>query len=248
MKSTLTDNELIEQFLLGRLTDKEVQRFKTRLEKDREFRRKYNLIRTFPEMMSEEGREELQKQQAEKLERETEKHSTGYSHRNRIIVLAAVAFVIITGMVLFLLLKGVRQKQENAVVTENPPEETIAASPVAAPVKDTQAAVINKPEQPVAKVIREDEPISPSGPVVLLTPDDGKVFRRNEPVHFSWKMETDSFTRFFIFSESREKPVLWRGIRPGVREYEVPGNYLYPGKFYWFVGNRAQKKTFIIAE
>src|ERR1035437_5189151 len=46
MNDDPVDNELIERYLLGKLTDAEVRSFKIRLGADREFARKFRLIST----------------------------------------------------------------------------------------------------------------------------------------------------------------------------------------------------------
>ena len=65
---------------------------------------------------------------------------------------------------------------------------------------------------------------------------------------FNWTQKTDSFTRFYIISELHDQVMFWRGIKPGIREYKVPGNYLFPGKYYWYIGTKEEKHTFIINE
>ena len=68
MSTDLADNALIEKYLLRKLSDKEVEAFELRLEDDREFSRKFRLIKTFPEMMSEEGRKEMEGKMNEAIE------------------------------------------------------------------------------------------------------------------------------------------------------------------------------------
>ena len=248
MKHTLADNELIELFMLGKLSEKEIRAFQERRAKDREFRRKCNLIRTFPEMMSEEGRREFEKKQAEKVALESEKRSGGLPKKYRIIAWAAVSVLIIAGVVLFFIFKRDSQQVENTADKEIPASKGNVAQPLALPVKDTQAVISIKQEQPAEQAPREIGSGNLSGAIGLLKPAEGKEFSRKEAIRFTWTMKTDSFTRFYIVSRNSEKVVLWRGIKPGVREYEVPGNYLYPGKFYWYVGTREQMQTFSISE
>ena len=248
MKITYTDNELIELFLLGKMSDKEIRKFKERVENDREFRRKYRLLKTFPEMMSEEGRRELEQKQAETIAKESEKRSGNSPKKYRMVALVSVSVVALAGVALFFILRKPDPQQGNSAPKENSSPKYKTTETKAAPVKDTQAIVLNKRENPAETVIQKPDSGTSSEAIRLLTPDEGKKFSREEMLRFSWIMKTDSFTRFFIVAEGKEKVVLWRGIRPGIREYTVPGGYLYPGKFYWYIGTREKKKTFIVTE
>jgi len=248
MKNALEDNELIEKFLLGNLTEKEVRAFQERVENEREFRRKYRLIKTFPEMMSEEGRKELEKKQAEKIAQESGKRSRNFPKRHRIIALVAVSMVPLAFVALFFILHLPDHQQKSPAVKENSSPKFNISQIKAGQSKDIQAIVLKKKEQHEEILIYKADSGSSSGAISLLTPAEGKKFSMEEMLRFSWTMRTDSFTRFYIVSEGKEKIVLWRGIRLGVREYTIPGGYLYPGKFYWFVGTKEHKRTFIISE
>ena len=247
MKNTLKDNELIEQFLLGRLSDKETRRFKERIENDREFKRKYRLIKTFPEMMSEEGRKEFEEINAEALEQKSELKSR-HIQKKHFLVWTAISFVALLLATLFLIFRRQSPEIDHAPgEVKSSPKISITHSEPAR-IETNKTIVERKTELSEEKEIRRIDSVTGSRGIELLSPPEGKEISRKEMLQFRWAMKTDSFTRFYIVSEGKEKVVLWRGIRPGVREYTIPGGYLYTGKFYWYIGTKEQKRTFIISE
>jgi len=247
MKNILTDNQLIELFLLGKLTDPEIRKFKERLDNDREFRRKYRLIKTFPEMMSEEGKKEFEIQQSATLVQKS-KEKSGNIPKKKFLIWTTISIVAIIGVSLFFIFNGAHLKNVvNPYKGNSTPEINIRKSTII-PVKVVKADTTHKTDAREVPPIQNADSESLSSAIELIHPDDGKKFIRAEMLKFRWNMKTDSFTRLYIISEELNKVVLWKGIRPGVREYTVPGNYLYPGKFFWYVGTKDQKRTFIIGE
>jgi hypothetical protein len=102
--------------------------------------------------------------------------------------------------------------------------------------------------RPERKEIAESGGNAVQKTISLLSPADGMTVPRKEVILFNWTQKTDSFTRFYIFSELNGQVVLWRGITPGKREYKVPGLYLLPGKYYWYVGSKEEMHTFTVIE
>ncbi|MCX6249855.1 MAG: hypothetical protein NTX61_03790 [Bacteroidetes bacterium] len=247
MSNSPIDNDLIERYLLGKLTDAEIRDFLIRVDDDREFARKFRLIKMFPEMMSETGRMEFEKKQAEALAVEAEKKSRRFPKR-RHLVWAFVSFIALIGIALFFIISGTDHQKGNVVGKENIALTTKMVKPVAVPVKDSLKEKTQQPQQPEKKEIMEITGGAVQKAIDLLTPAEGVTFSKKEMILFNWIQKTDSFTRFYIFSELNDHVVLWRGIRPGTREYKVPGNTLYPGKFYWYVGTKEKRRTFIISE
>jgi hypothetical protein len=239
------DNDLIEKYLLGKLNDAEIRSFKSRLENDREFARKFRLISTFPELMSQPARLEYEKKLAETSAPVLRKRSYRFL-KFRYLVWAVVITFIVTGILLLIMFIGTGNQKQNVVR-----EKTVVPGPkvinaVKAPVKDTQAVIAPLPTE--RKEIREETDGNSKKAIQLLTPAEGMTFSRKEMIQFNWNQKTDSFTHFYIYSELNDHVVLWRGIRPGTREYKVPGNTLYPGKFYWYVGTTDNKRSFIVNE
>jgi len=83
--------------------------------------------------------------------------------------------------------------------------------------------------------------------IALESPANNAGIKRGEEIVFRWKQSTDSFTNFYIISESNNKLAWWRGIKPGIRELTVPAGNFKPGRFYWYVGTRENRRTFIVA-
>jgi hypothetical protein len=248
MKKVVTDNQLIELFLLGKLTDSEIRSFKDRLENDREFRRKHRLIKTFPEMMSEEGKKEFERQQSVTLVQKPKKKS-GNITKKKLFIWTAISIPVIIGASLFFIFYGTHHKNEFVSFKGNSTPEINTSKSTTFPVKDVKADTKRKPEATEVTIVQK-KPDSEafSSAIELILPADGEKFTKAEMLKFRWNMRTDTFTRFYIISEKFNKVVLWKGIRPGIREHTIPGNYLYPGKFFWYVGTKDQKRTFIIGE
>ena len=225
MDEAPNDIDLIERYLLGKLSGEEVRMVEERLEEDHEFARKCRLIRTFPSMMSEQGRIEYEKQTATQPQNKVEKSSfrfpkAGYP------VWAAIAIFVIGIIAFFFFFKSTRHDRQ-MTEGENPAmADTLKKSEIREPGKQTNPPDVDNPAGAVPEAIE------------LLNPADGMTLSRKEEILFNWKQETDSFSNLYIFSELNDKLILWRGIKPGIREYRVPALGFYPGKFYWFVGTK----------
>ncbi|MCX6246771.1 MAG: hypothetical protein NTW10_03465 [Bacteroidetes bacterium] len=240
------DFDLIERYLLGKMTDAERRAFEERLDDDRELARKLRLIRTFPEMMSGPGRIEYEKNRAEAAAGPVKKREPFRFSRRRFLVWAAVAFILILVAALFSVFRGtapgnkIGGQEEKIVIRSDSVKATVA------PVKADPG--VPPPQQPEKKEIGDESGNAGQPPVSLLTPADGMKFSRKEMILFSWNQKTDSLTRFYILSENNDQVVFWRGIRPGIREYKVPCSYLLPGKFYWYVGSKEVRRAFVVSE
>ena len=240
-----TDIDLIERYLLGKMTDADIRSFEARLGNDRELARKFRLITTFPEMMSDTGRLEYEKKLVEAAEPVVKKKPFRVQRR-RYFIWAAVSFTVIIAIALLLIFKESDQQKTNIVREENVVRKENIVKDTAAPVKDTPA--VTPQLRPVKKEIREVAGNKGQKAIELLTPADGMKFSRKEVIMFNWTQKTDSFTRFYIISIPHDQVLYWRCVRPGIREYKVPGSYLFPGVYYWYVGRKEDKRTFIISE
>jgi len=243
MNKNASDSDLIERYLLGKMTDADIRNFEARLGDDRELARKFRLIKTFPEMMSEQGRIEYEKKRAEASAQVVKKKPFRFS-KPRYIFLSVFSAIVLTGIALIFMRIG--HKKENIVQKEIVVQKTNTFKAEVATIKDTAGAALR--HQPETKEIPGVAGNAVQKTISLLTPADGMKFSRKEVILFTWTQKTDSFTRFYIFSELHEQVVFWRGVRPGIREYKVPGSYLLPGKFYWYIGRKEEKRTFTIAE
>ncbi|MEI7662790.1 MAG: hypothetical protein WCK34_11345 [Bacteroidota bacterium] len=235
MNASQNDIDLIERYLLGKLTDAEIHAFEARLEEDREFARKCRLIKTFPEMMSEAGRVEYGKLAEVEAAPEVVKKKFRIPLPGN-LAWGALAIVLIVAVALYFIMNA-RPVEDKAVKTESPLLTDTSAVPVKqAPEKKPEISGVDNPVNPVQRAIELDNPA------------DGMTLSRKEDHLFNWQQETDSFTNFYIYSELQDKMVFWRGIKPGIREYKVPAKFLYPGRFYWYVGTKEVKRSFVISE
>jgi hypothetical protein len=236
-----TDIELIERYLLGKMTDADKRSFENRLYDDRELARKLRLIRTFPEMMSEQGRIEFEKNRVEASAKAVKKKSFRFP-KPRYILWTAFSAIALTGIALVFMWIG--HRKENIIRKENVAQKENIKTEVAT-IKDT-AGVMPRNQPEMKKIPEVLNAVQKA--IELLTPAEGMNFSGKEAILFKWIQKTDTFTRFYIVSELNDQVVFWRGIRPGVREYKVPVNYLYPGTYYWYVGRKEVKHTFTVSE
>jgi hypothetical protein len=247
------DNELIESYLLGRLNETEARDFLLRVEDDREFARKFRLIKTFPELMSEEGRRELERQQAQAVPGEKKKASRHFPKRKTVAWSAAIVLVLILSAILFLFI--VPGTKNGTVVTGDTvrkakelPVSPVPVKPVAPVPADTakKAATTKASSEgtgPVAIPVKEAQ-----DGIRLLSPADDAKFSRNDLIRFEWAMKADTFTRLYVVSRTTGKTALWRGIRPGTRSLEVPGTTFYPDRYDWYVGTKEHSRSFVVYE
>jgi len=247
------DNDLIERYLLGKLTDAEIRSFKVRLDDDREFARKFRLFSMFPEMMSEPARIEYEKKLAEVATPVVRKKQKRL-FKPKYFIGAAVLIIIATGILLLLKFTGTGNRTQEVVKEVKSVQEPIVFKTPVAPAKDTQTIKVQKDTQtvkmtqPEKKEIPEVKKGAVQKAIELFNPAEGMTFSRKDMIRFKWTQKTDSFTRFYIYSVLNDHVILWRGIPPGIREYKVPGNTLNPGKFYWYVGTKEKKRSFIVSE
>jgi hypothetical protein len=231
------DKDLIERYLLGKLTDSETRQFNEKVEKDHEFARKQRLISMFPEMMSPQGKKEYDEKMAALVE-STAKPVKIHLPTPRNIIWISTALVLAV-LVTFLLVNLMRHKDSPAgeIPKSSRSADTIKAVPPLPKEPET------KQEQPVITTqvkAREDA-------IELVRPSDASIFYRSDEIVFQWIQPVDTFTRIYIYSATTDKLILWRGIRPGIRELRVPGKTFYPGSFYWYVGRNDTRQTFTVA-
>ncbi|MEI6681623.1 MAG: hypothetical protein WCO44_03295 [Bacteroidota bacterium] len=229
------DNDLIEKYLLGNLSDAEVRSFEARLGDDREFARKYRLMKTFPEMMSEAGKLEYEKKFTVVPEILPEKKKI-HLPKSGYFVWGAI-FIAFVGISVFVFNHRSSFHPDPVTQEEQPAETTGIRTP--APPQHESTTVLPAVDNPVETAPEVIE---------LVDPADGIALTRKDDILFNWKQKTDSFTNFYIYSEVQDKMVFWRGIKPGIREYRVPIKFLRPGKFYWYVGTKDVRRTFTISE
>ncbi len=246
MSNELNDTDLIEQYLLGKLSDAEIRNVEARLRNDREFARKYRLITTFPEMMSSQGRLEYEKKLAEATVPVKKKKPFRFQ-RPRHFKWAVLGSILVIAVALFFFFMRSNNKYENVVRKENVVHEAPIVKAPVFPLNDTTAGLQQHQEQE-KKESQEVTGGAMQKAIELTTPSVDAKFSSNETIIFNWKQKTDSFTRFYIFSELHDQVVYWRGIKPGIREHKLPASYLYPGTYYWYVGTKADKRTFTISE
>lgn len=196
-------------------------------------------------MMSEPARLEYQKILAEAAAA-TVKKKPFHFIKPLYIILITTSFILIIGIVLLFLFIGKGHQKENIVREENVIHKA-GGFKSTAPVKNT-LAVSPPVRQQEKKETWEITGGSGRKAIELLNPANGMKFSRKDMILFNWTQKTDSFTRFYIISELHDQVMFWRGIKPGIREYKVPGNYLFPGKYYWYIGTKEEKHTFIINE
>jgi hypothetical protein len=243
------DNVLIEKYLLGQLSDTEIEDFNCRVNCDHEFARKFRLIKTFPEMMSEAGRIEMDRKLNEAVEQVLARKASHKTIKKWLLGISAV--VIALGIILIIIFPVLNQsgkapKEEEISVKTS--QEKVIAPKVAAVKKDIPAPV----PQPVTQVVKEVQSSASPVPTLKITgavfPSGGAICSRKETIDFKWTQKCDTFTRLCIYSETNGKLMLWRGVTPGLQEYKIPGDYLLPGKFYWYVRSKEDKHSFTVVE
>lgn len=244
MNNELGDNDLIERYLLGKLSDADIRFVESRLDDDHEFARKHRLLTTFPEMMSKEGRLEFEKQHAQTAApvlKEKRKHFLKKRH-----LIWLIFFILIIGTAFVVISRLANRPKTNS---DAPKETRLSSNPVKSelvPVKDTtRGKARTEPQTPEIPGVNKE---SSERSIELLNPGNDLKFSRNQTILFQWKQKTDTFTRFYIISELKNDVVYWRGVKPGIREYKVPASSLYPGKYYWYVGTNKEKRTFTVTE
>ena len=200
-----------------------------RLGEDREFARKYRLRKTFPEMMNDAGDVDSENIVAETPNPKIEGKYSILKKPNY-LVWGAIAVIIIG---IFIILSVFRPGEMFTILKH-------------VPLNDSNT--IQKVNQSSRITVHQDSDSTMRKPIELNSPDDGVMFSRKDEILFSWELETDTFTNLYVFSESNHKLVWWRGIKPGIRENKVPAINFLPGRFYWYVGSKDVKRTFIIDE
>jgi hypothetical protein len=242
------DNDLIEKYLLGKLDDREIAAFNYRLGEDREFARKFRLIKTFPEMMSEAGRIEFEKKLSQAVERVMDV-KTNRSGKKLLLIWGSVSVIGVAGIILLIFFLSKNRTEQPSAREQHPvPEGTAVKTIPAKARKDTIATAVQSSSQPGEKEMIKGTAIADQKKAGPASPDGGTKFSRKEMILFQWTQKSDTFTRLYIYTETGDNLMLWRGIMPGIQEYKIPGSYLMPGKFYWCVGKKENRHSFVVIE
>ena len=260
MNTEAEDIALIERYLAGKLTPAEVFNFEYRLADDREFARKFRLIKNFPELMKEAGAVATEPsvaavplpekakdavplpEKAKNAVHLPEKAKDAVPFKAVYLLWGALIVISVSIIIFFIIIKTNRSWGDEDAKGTLPVNEPSAMS------KEQTTDTISG-EQTAGTLSMEQKPgIKKKEPIELKTPGDGMAFNRIGDILFRWEMETDTFTNLFIYEEAGDQLVWWRGIKPGIREHKVPAIYFPPGRFYWYVGTKEVKRTFIIQE
>ena len=260
MSNDSTDIDLIERYLLGKLSGAELGNVEARLDDDREFARKYRMIKMFPEMMSEAGRRELEQKRAEAAapavkkkavkrpalleEKKAEQKKSPRLPKRRIFLWGGIVIIAASCIVLLFIYTGRNQPKADVIKEENAGRVAGIINKEVVPVKDSTIVKNEQPEKPEPPAVVGE---NLGKAIALISPADGMTFFKKDSIRFSWAQKTDSFTRFYIVSDLHNQVVYWRGVRLGVRAYKVPANYLFPGKYYWYVGTKEEKRSFLVS-
>ena len=241
MNTDTEDIALIERYLAGKLTPAEVFNFEYRLDDDREFARKFRLIKSFPGLMKEADAAATEPSVAAvPIPEKVRDHNVPF--KAVYLLWGALIVISVSVLIFFIIIKTNRSRGDEEVQGTLPVNEPSAIS------KGQTTNTISR-EQPADTISGEQKPESKmKKPVELKTPDDGMAFNRIGDILFRWELETDTFTNIYIYEEAGDQLIWWRGIKPGIREHKVPAIYFPPGRFYWYVGTKEVKRTFIIQE
>lgn len=264
MDKDTEDIELIERFLKGELTHAEAVDFETRVDEDHEFARKLRLRKTFPSLFNAKGQDaivmEVDAEPEEPEEPRPEKKGSKPAGRRILIVIAGIMLLAVIIFLVVQLILPWRDLLKNAVPSGSFSAKPSVVKKPGALKSVTPSSAVNKPSEaqipsaqnPVpAQAVRTDSPLKPAAPpqpVELLLPIDNEVVGRGQDVVFRWKMQTDTFTNFYLISLANNKLAWWRGIKPGVRELTLPAINFKAGKFYWYVGSKEFKRILIVAD
>jgi len=251
MSKEQEDIDLIERHLSGKLTHAEAVDFETRLGEDHEFARKLRLRKTFPSLFKAEGHDEIVMDLSETPEPVVRKKKVR-SQKSRNIAWTIMVLILI-GLITYFLISvtgwpsGQSPEQKpvaaakKAEVRPNVPLKATAKPEAPAPT-----SAVPSTAQPTEKPATRETAFGPEKAIVLETPADGMVFNRSDELVFRWSIKTDTFTNFYLISETSEKLAWWRGIRPGTRECIIPANKLSSGRFYWYVGRKEYMRRITI--
>lgn len=245
MGSETEDIELIERYLEGKLDHQELRDFNRRLDEDREFARKVRIRQTFPTLVTEPA-------DNRSLTPDTGTNSqapaSGTRKFIRIIlsIIGALLVVVLTGFIFLFSSKK---------IPNNPSESLRQLWEKSEPSLTGRDSVLKNPAvaQPFVPEPRTSDTARPTSlyrtnAIELVVPEHEQTFSRNEAILFQWEQSTDSSTNFYIVSVSGKKIYYWKGIKPGIHEYLLPARTFIPGRYDWFVGTRANKRSFIITD
>jgi hypothetical protein len=251
--TTSADIDLIERYLAGKLSPSEKMDFEFRLEDDRELARKLRMRQNFPSLFKAEGSDAIE------MELNQELTSGGAASAGRKAlkwILPALLVMLIAGVTVYFIfapesISDTRKKPAPVVKerSKTPPEPRKQVATVLTPKDMIRPGTPEPTVTPTVNTVApENKPVSSGkGPVELLTPANRTEVLRGQEIVFQWKMATDSFTNFYLYSAGH-KLAIWRGIPPGIRQIKLDAAKFKPGEFYWYIGNKNYRRTLIIRE
>jgi len=232
------DLKLIERFLKGALSRAELSDFQDRLDSDHEFARKLRLRQSFPSLFQADGPDLIETRNNALKEPEPAKSSR--KAWKRIADTGTIIFIIavIAVILIYLTRVGPGMPEANTATVNPPPED---AKPAVKELVNRAKLTIKSADTLLQEEITDE-------PVLLEVPSDSITLSGSEAILFRWTMETDTFTKFYIHAVPSGRLIMWRGIRPGMREITVPAGKLWNGTYFWYVGDRKYGHTLVIRD
>jgi len=250
--SNLSDIDLIEQYIAGKLSPAEKMNFEFRLEDDRELARKLRMRQNFPSLFKAQGDDTI----GMDVTQELSPSDTLLKKRNPLRwIIPLFLLLLVSGALIYYYVS-----QDSAIPSPKPPAVVSKKKPATPPIpaKQIKPVTVTRDSTPQEKspvtspALKTAPPAEKQGsptrsPVELISPANHAEVLRSQEIVFQWKMATDSFTNFYLYSAGH-KLAIWRGVPPGIRQIRLEASKFKPGEFYWYVGDKSFQRNLIIRE
>ena len=215
------DIGLIEEFIDGNLSGKELKAFQDRLEHDADFAGLYKVRKKMAESMKEAGEYQRLKSQIGEVIRKERK--TFYQEYKYYILPIAASVVIIIGLYIVFQFQA------------DPGEK----GPQLAETTDTISVMkMDEPEK-LAK-------IKTLNYVDILAPVDKQQFGLDEPIHFIWNADSDQFGTLYVINVNDNIIVLEKNINFSDGSFEINKNQFPQGEYKWYLNDTINSGSFVV--
>jgi hypothetical protein len=224
-ENKFNDNNLIEDFINGKLSSEGVNSFNERIKLDKEFAQLYNFRINIPEDWRKANEYEKAKQQAAVLIKMVK-------HKKKIR--AYYYYAIAASLTLLIVIPGIfflnKPNNNSNNIAGNEGQDSIKSYDLTYKTPENKASIFYMDT------------------IILKSPINNLEVKMKDSLFFYWKPPMDSIENLIIESRINNKIVLSKKIKKGLETFTLNPGFLEEGEYYWYIHGLSVKDSFIIVK
>jgi hypothetical protein len=219
MEFSEKDMQLIEEYLDGKLSKKEVDTFRQRLKNDKDFAKAFELRKKMPALMKEALEFQSTRDEVRAAIQQEKMLLFGF---NRNWFYAAATIVILIG--LFVVIKF-------ANTNDTGPGTQMADD------KQNEVLKIDKPTN-YAKMNDFDSKVE------IVSPTEFQTFRQGNEIVLKWQTESLETAKIVVSKFGQQEVLFFSEIVLSDHEFVLPAKNFEPGKYTWYINDTVLSGSF----